>query len=580
MTNQQTCSYIATIFLCLSTCLGSMAQNLDQSYLNTLKDEPLLSLFDMHYGDSTVQEKIARTYLDRARKQKDTIKMARGYDRLARIFHPEKNIAFADSVIVLTKDKSNVTYPSVGYIIKASNSQNEVVKIENLLLGFKFAKANDNSYLQLFILSLFFTLKNEWGNSEEAYLLLKENEKLLSQKNILFKLKKTFREVSQTDSIAKNEFETFKAYNDLDHIDSFLSLNLLDSIKNRFQSVEQYIINCKNCNKENITLYLDFQKIEFLYKKSRYDSVLLKLASVYKIHEKFVLRELLDYHFYYGNTLFKLGNIEEGLSHFRKIDNKVPTGYFYPDHRAIYDTLIKYSETENGINSKTYYLSRLVNLDTKLLETTRAIESSIIKYVEIPSLINKKDNLINQLKKENSEPNPHLYIVLSFLALSLSLLFYFARKRHLYKKRFETLLAQRNTKSVVSLYGSRVQNELSAAVVEDILEKLDRFERQHKYLDSEITLQNLAKKFKTNANYLSRVINLKLDKNFSLYLHDLRIVYAVEELLSNTSYRKYTIKAIAEECGYKSAESFSKAFYKVHGIYPSYYIKKLEKNTG
>ena len=41
--------------------------------------------------------------------------------------------------------------------------------------------------------------------------------------------------------------------------------------------------------------------------------------------------------------------------------------------------------------------------------------------------------------------------------------------------------------------------------------------------------------------------------------------------------RKYTIKAIAAECGYKNAESFSKAFYKINGIYPSYYIKKIEK---
>ena len=96
-----------------------VAQDLDQSYLNTLGDEPLLALYDKHYGDSIALEKIARTYFDRARKQKDTIKMARGYDRLARTFHPEKNIAFADSVINLTKNFEHRTYPAMGYFLKA-----------------------------------------------------------------------------------------------------------------------------------------------------------------------------------------------------------------------------------------------------------------------------------------------------------------------------------------------------------------------------------------------------------------------------------------------------------------------------
>ena len=36
------------------------------------------------------------------------------------------------------------------------------------------------------------------------------------------------------------------------------------------------------------------------------------------------------------------------------------------------------------------------------------------------------------------------------------------------------------------------------------------------------------------------------------------------------------IKATAKESGFKSAESFSKSFYKVYGIYPSFYLKQLE----
>ncbi|WP_159025502.1 AraC family transcriptional regulator [Aquimarina sp. Aq78] len=42
-------------------------------------------------------------------------------------------------------------------------------------------------------------------------------------------------------------------------------------------------------------------------------------------------------------------------------------------------------------------------------------------------------------------------------------------------------------------------------------------------------------------------------------------------------YRKYTVQAIAQEIGFNNSEAFSKAFYKKTGIYPSYFIKKLEK---
>jgi len=69
--------------------------------------------------------------------------------------------------------------------------------------------------------------------------------------------------------------------------------------------------------------------------------------------------------------------------------------------------------------------------------------------------------------------------------------------------------------------------------------------------------------------YLFKVINLNKDKNFTTYIHDLRIEYMFQELKDNEKLRKYTIRAIAVECGFTNAESFSKAFYKKYEIYPS-----------
>ena len=99
-------------------CSLSWAQETSLPNLNNMEDEELLSLFTKVSNDSIKAEIVARTYLKRGQNEGDTIKMARGYDRLARIFHPEKNIQFADSVIELTKNLNHKTYPAMGYILK------------------------------------------------------------------------------------------------------------------------------------------------------------------------------------------------------------------------------------------------------------------------------------------------------------------------------------------------------------------------------------------------------------------------------------------------------------------------------
>ena len=57
----------------------------------------------------------------------------------------------------------------------------------------------------------------------------------------------------------------------------------------------------------------------------------------------------------------------------------------------------------------------------------------------------------------------------------------------------------------------------------------------------------------------------------------LRIDYVLKELKENKKLRSYTIQAIAEEIGFKKAESFSKAFKKRTGLNPSFYIKQIKK---
>lgn len=107
------------------------AKDCIQNQLLAMMDEELLSYFHEVERDSIAAEEVARIYLERGRKEKDMIKMARGYDRLAQIFHPEKNIQFADSIIELTKNIDHITYPGLVYLTKSYNNY----MIDNYNLG-------------------------------------------------------------------------------------------------------------------------------------------------------------------------------------------------------------------------------------------------------------------------------------------------------------------------------------------------------------------------------------------------------------------------------------------------------------
>jgi YesN/AraC family two-component response regulator len=113
----------------------------------------------------------------------------------------------------------------------------------------------------------------------------------------------------------------------------------------------------------------------------------------------------------------------------------------------------------------------------------------------------------------------------------------------------------------------------------EILDKLMVLEKKLDYLKPDITQQSAAKKIKTNTSYLSSVVNNYYNKSFSEYLNELRINYAIKEMISNATNRKYSTQAIAESVGFKNAVSFTKSFNKRTGVTPVQFIQGLEKDS-
>lgn len=567
--------------------MGSMfmnAQELSQNYLDALEYEELLSLFDGLYGDSIPQEKIARTYLNRARIEKDTIKMARGYDRLARIFHPEKNIAFADSVIQLTKNLDNITYPALGYIILGYEFDilGDLEREFNYLLkAYELAVKRGNVNQQVYILDRLIFSQATWGNRIKALDLQRKRHKLITSSHYINEIKKATRpdhRIKVNDLFTRDKIISYQSF-----VYCYLVLRKFDSAKFYVEKLNHEIVNYNYYDKDYHLNRIIEANIEVDYQLGNfYNSIEASDSLKLRIDPEKDLSKFKNINLFKGLSLLKLNKEKLGLKYLLISDsiyenNKELINHHYD--RLLFKTLYEYYTKKDNTDKRIVYLDKMLIIDSILKINYQYFEPEHIKKFETPKLLMEKESLIAILELKNKKFKATNWGIAGSLAGALFLVFYYFNRQRVYKVRFEALLASNNSQRRLKHPNNGVKPEISSEVVNDIMSKLERFELQRQFLLYDVSLQGLAKNFHTNSNYLSRIVNMKMEKNFSQYIHDLRIEYSMEEVLSDPKFRKYTIKAIAEESGYTNAESFSRAFYKKNGIYPSYYINNLNKSV-
>jgi AraC-like DNA-binding protein len=559
------------------------AQDFSSESLIKMEDEELLSLFDEVETDSIKAGIVARVYLNRAKNNKDTIKMARGYDRLARIYHFEKNLQFADSIIYLTKDIDNITYPGLGYILKGYEyykNKNYNQETKYYLIAYDFAVKNNNISQKLFLSNRLLYHKAIWGNKRDALKLQEERHQILNSEEYFSNIKKATRKELH------KEIDMYYVKDRLASLQNFvfcyLNLKVLDTAKIYLkQGLE---LSIENIDKIGAKFYLEwFQEssIEIDFYNNKYQSAINSCDSLMqKINIKDNYRTLQNIYLFKGLSLMKLNEYEKGIAFLKDSDSIFEANNIsitQPYQRILFEKLLEYYELKDNTKQKINYLNKLITTDSIIIKNYKFFEPNLIREFETPELIKEKELLIANLEQNNFKKSIQINIVIGSLSLCLFILGYYVNRQKVYKKRFNSILNQVETKRNTKIV-EQARKEISKEIFNSILEHLDAFELEKKYLSTQISLQGMAKSFGTNYNYLSRVININKGKRFSTYINDLRVEYAFKELKTNSMLRNYTIKAIAKECGFKSAESFSKSFIKKFKFSPSFYLKQLAKS--
>jgi AraC-like DNA-binding protein len=93
------------------------------------------------------------------------------------------------------------------------------------------------------------------------------------------------------------------------------------------------------------------------------------------------------------------------------------------------------------------------------------------------------------------------------------------------------------------------------------------------YRDAELNLTKLATHLSISAKIISGVLNQKLGKSFNEYINEYR-VYEIKDRLVKGESKKYTLTALAFECGFNSQPTFQRAFKSVVGLTPSEFLQK------
>lgn len=109
----------------------------------------------------------------------------------------------------------------------------------------------------------------------------------------------------------------------------------------------------------------------------------------------------------------------------------------------------------------------------------------------------------------------------------------------------------------------------------DFQKKLDvAFVQDKLYLNSKLTLNDLAQALGTNRTYISNYINKTLHTSFYDYVNGFRLRHS-EELLGNAD---MSLESIAEMSGFNSLSTFRRSFTKCYGCSPGAFRKRKIEN--
>jgi len=547
---------------------AAFAQEFGFKLPDSLKDKPYRYFYErMEASEKDTLKAVfyIDAWLKKAKQQNDLKEIVNAFDEKIYFSKGNMQLQYADSALV--------------FALKTK---------DNIIIGEAYSTKGTKHYFKGdYAQALKFYLESE------SYLSKTENEYLKSQlKYSIASIKFYLEFYEEALRLFEECASFFKQSDEYNYQQGYLSsLHSIGLCHNRMGNYEKTTATNRFAlqeaerlgDKSNIPYIRQSEGINEYFKKN-YEVAIKEISEVEpELLKVFDFRIVTVGHFYIGKSYWDLKKKEKAVSYFKKVDQSFEKGhYIRPDFREGYEFLVKYYKEKGDVVNQLFYINRLIKADSVLNSNFKNISLKIYKEYDTKALLEEKENAENKLAGKD--------ILISFLygvtgVLFICSLFFFYRhykNQKLFKTKLNSFLnkeevSQISEPDVVTDLKTKPRKalEIKQEVVESILKDLEKFELKHKFLKKEITLVSLAKDMDTNSNYLSKVIQHYRNKNFTSYLADLRIGYITKLMQSEARYRNYTIKALADEAGFSTPQHFSKAFFAVHGFYPSFFLSEM-----
>ncbi len=555
---------IVTLLFFYKIIIAQKLPNLNKES-DSLSNYTYTQLEDKFYENEFTDLEKAKVYVLnyylRSRKSSNPIERSHGYRMMSYISEKDEAILYSDSIIQITKNSDHKYFPTLGYLLKGYyyyQYGDHQKSLDNYLLAYPYALQKNNFEDKLQIQNMIANLKDRWGAYDEALVMYKKSlSEIKKQKDYLTKFQ---------DPYFSGLFNLGISYIRNKKIDSALI-----TIK---QGIKQSL---KIKNKACYNMFVLSSGIAN-YEIKNYNEALDSINK--SIHYVNQLNMSIGY-YHLGDIYYKMKEEKKSLLALNKMDSIFKeTNNEFPQLIKGYELLMEHYKNKQNLKKQLEYIQKIMHVDSMIDNNYVDLNKIITKKYDIPILMEEKEKVIYQLEskliKNEKTHTSYIFILVIFLLCLIiySSFLFFQNKKN--KKKFEELMNAKEVKPVAINNTTSTLN-ISEDIISDLLQKIEKFEEKKEYQKQDLTINKLAKKFNTNEKYLSKIINSYKNKKFIQYINDLRIDNIIDELKSNDKLRLYTIKAIAAEAGFNTAQSFSSAFQKKTSIKPSYFIKQLNK---
>jgi AraC-like DNA-binding protein len=481
--------------------------------------------------------------------------------------HTDKAFAHVNIAISILQEKKNSTLMSEAYERKGFifyyKEKKYGAALKFYLKALKLAKNNNNTLLMI-------TVEHKIA---ALYFMIDNKEVALQKYRRLYNL--TYEEADIPYAVKISILKSlsnayFKKYS----IDPS-SQKLLDS--SSFFGQKGLQLATAEKNKKDIAYLTNLLGIAS-FTNTEYKEALSYLAKAETTAHEIGLKERLKSVYHYKGMVFLAQKVSDSAIYYFKKNavHLADTSKLFVFFNT-YALLSESYEQQNNLKEALKYAQLAIEYTNDTHSKRAVLQYTLDTKYDLPQLKEKSKQLTDELKQTSYTKN--VWTVLA-LILVITLIFsfvFFKRKERLNKQNFErTLENLALTETQAPISKNSITTHVSEEQTETILKALERFEQSTLFVNPNCTLSFLAQKLATNTTYLSKIINTHKKQSYTDYLLNIRISHALKRLKNEKRFRAYSIESIAKDCGFKSAKSFSRAFKKNTGIYPSYYIKNID----